>query len=48
LTHFVDMVRGVVLRGAPLLDLKVQVAKLLAFFVVTLLIATRRFHKSLD
>ncbi len=48
LTHFVDMVRGVVLRGAPLVDLKVQVAKLLVFFVVTLLIATRRFHKSLD
>jgi ABC-2 type transport system permease protein len=48
LTHFVDMVRGVVLRGAPLVDLKVQVAKLLVFFAVTLLIATRRFHKSLD
>jgi ABC-2 type transport system permease protein len=48
LTHFVDMVRGVVLRGAPLTDLRVQAAKLLAFFVVTLLIATRRFHKSLD
>jgi hypothetical protein len=26
----------------------VQVAKLLVFFAVTLLIATRRFHKSLD
>jgi ABC-2 type transport system permease protein len=48
LTHFVDMVRGVILRGAPLVDLRVQAAKLLAFFVVTLLIATRRFHKSLD
>jgi ABC-2 type transport system permease protein len=48
LTHFVDMVRGVILRGAPLVDLKVQVAKLLLFFAVTLLIATRRFHKSLD
>jgi len=48
LTHFVEMVRGVILRGAPLVDLKVQAAKLLAFFVVTLLIATRRFHKSLD
>jgi ABC-2 type transport system permease protein len=48
LTHFVDMVRGVILRGAPLVDLRVQAAKLLAFFAVTLLIATRRFHKSLD
>jgi ABC-2 type transport system permease protein len=48
LTHFVDMVRGVILRGAPLVDLKVQAAKLAAFFAVTLLIATRRFHKSLD
>jgi ABC-2 type transport system permease protein len=48
LTHFVDMVRGVILRGAPLMDLKLQVAKLMVFFAVTLLIATRRFHKSLD
>lgn len=48
LTHFVEMVRGVILRGAPLADLWVQAAKLAAFFVVTLLIATRRFHKSLD
>jgi ABC-2 type transport system permease protein len=48
LTHFVDMVRGVILRGAPLVDLKLQAMKLLAFFAATLLIATRRFHKSLD
>jgi ABC-2 type transport system permease protein len=48
LTHFVDMIRGIILRGAPLVDLKVQAAKLLVFFAVTLLIATRRFRKSLD
>ncbi|HQR24713.1 MAG TPA: ABC transporter permease [Steroidobacteraceae bacterium] len=48
LTHFVDMVRGVILRGAPLADLKVQALKLAVFFVVTLAIATRRFRKRLD
>lgn len=48
LTHFVDMVRGVILRGAPLADLKVQALKLVVFFVVTLAIATRRFRKRLD
>ena len=48
LTHFVDMVRGIILRGAPLADMQVQVAKLAAFFVATLAIATRRFHKRLD
>jgi ABC-2 type transport system permease protein len=48
LTHFVEMIRGIVLRGAPLVDLKVQAAKLLLFLVVAMLIATRRFHKRLD
>jgi ABC-2 type transport system permease protein len=48
LTHFVVMVRGIILRGAPLGDLWVQAAKLAVFFAVTLLIATRRFRKRLD
>jgi ABC-2 type transport system permease protein len=48
LTHFVEMVRGIVLRGAPLVDLRVQAAKLVVFFVVTLAIASRRFRKRLD
>jgi ABC-2 type transport system permease protein len=48
LTHFVVMVRGVVLRGAPLADLYVPVAKLGLFLLIALGIATLRFHKRLD
>jgi ABC-2 type transport system permease protein len=48
LTHFTDMVRGIVLRGAPITDLFRPAAKLLVFLAVMLVIATRRFHKSLD
>jgi ABC-2 type transport system permease protein len=48
LTHFTDMVRGIVLRGAPITDLVRPAAKLLVFLAVMLAIATRRFHKSLD
>jgi len=48
LTHFTDMVRGIVLRGAPITDLAGPAAKLLVFLAVMLVIATRRFHKSLD
>ena len=48
LTHFTDMVRGIVLRGAPITDLARPAAKLLVFLAVMLVIATRRFHKSLD
>ncbi len=48
LTHFVEMIRGIILRGAPLADLRVQAAKLVVFLAVTLLIATRRFRKRLD
>ena len=48
LTHFVEMVRGIVLRGAPLADMGVPAAKLAAFLAVTLAIALRRFRKRLD
>jgi ABC-2 type transport system permease protein len=48
LTHFTDMVRAIVLRGAPITDLVRPAAKLLVFLAAMLLIATRRFHKSLD
>jgi ABC-2 type transport system permease protein len=48
LTHFIDLVRGIVLRGAPLLELQVPAYKLLAFTGITLLLVTRRFHKRLD
>jgi ABC-2 type transport system permease protein len=48
LTHFVVMIRGIVLRGAPLVDLYVPATKLAVFLLVTLIIATLRFHKRLD
>jgi ABC-2 type transport system permease protein len=48
LTHFVEIVRGILLRGASLADMQLPTAKLAAFLAVTLLIATLRFHKRLD
>jgi ABC-2 type transport system permease protein len=48
LTHFNDMVRGIVLRGAPITDLGRPALKLLAFLGATLAIATLRFRKRLD
>ena len=48
LTHFVEIVRGIVLRGAVLADMRAEVLKLLAFFTVMLVAAVLRFHKRLD
>jgi ABC-2 type transport system permease protein len=48
LTHFVEIVRGIVLRGAHLMDMKVQLAKLGVFFAVMLAASMLRFHKRLD
>lgn len=48
LTHFVEIVRGIVLRGAALADMRAEVVKLLVFFAVMLVAAVLRFHKRLD
>lgn len=48
LTHFVVMVRGIILRGAALTELYVPAAKLGVFLLVALVVATLRFHKRLD
>jgi len=48
LTHFNDLARGIVLRGAPITDLGRPALKLVAFLCVTLAIATLRFRKRLD
>jgi ABC-2 type transport system permease protein len=48
LTHFVELVRGIVLRGAPLSDLTGPLWKLAAFFGIALLLAMLRFRKRLD
>jgi hypothetical protein len=42
------MIRGILLRGAPLSAMQVPATKLGVFLVVTLAIATLRFHKRLD
>ena len=48
LTHFLRIVRGIVLREADLVLLWQDVWPLLAFFGVFLLVATFRFQKRLD
>lgn len=48
LTHFVDLVRGIVLRGATLVDLQVPIYKLIGFTAIALTLVTLRFHKRLD
>lgn len=48
LTHFIELVRGIVLRGAQLGDLMIPIYKLLAFTGLSLAVVTLRFHKSLD
>jgi ABC-2 type transport system permease protein len=48
LTHFVELVRAIVLRGAPIGALPVPLLKLTAFFVIALAIAALRFRKRLD
>jgi ABC-2 type transport system permease protein len=48
LTHFVDLVRGIVLRGAPLASMQWSLAKLGIFFSIALTLALVRFRKRLD
>ena len=48
LTHFVEIIRGILLRGAPLSAMQVPAMKLGVFLVIALAIATLRFHKRLD
>jgi ABC-2 type transport system permease protein len=48
LTHFVEILRGVILRGAPLAELWQPVVKLAIFFVLAITLAATRFRKRLD
>jgi ABC-2 type transport system permease protein len=48
LTHFLRLIRGVMLRGANLLELWPDVAALIAFTVVMMTLAISRFRKRLD
>ncbi|HET7922134.1 MAG TPA: ABC transporter permease [Gammaproteobacteria bacterium] len=48
LTHFVRLIRGIVLRGAGIGGMLPDVYALLAFFAVFMLITVLKFHKRLD
>lgn len=48
LTHFLRIIRGVILRGASLGDLWMECLALIAFFSVAMTIAILRFQKRLD
>ncbi|KAF1720747.1 ABC transporter permease [Pseudoxanthomonas wuyuanensis] len=48
LTHFLRLIRGVMLRGASLWELWVDVLALLAFTVAMMTLAISRFRKRLD
>lgn len=48
LTHFLRLIRGIVLRAAPIGEMGDAVLALAAFFLVFLAITVARFHKRLD
>ncbi|HXV40048.1 MAG TPA: ABC transporter permease [Steroidobacteraceae bacterium] len=48
LTHFNEIIRGIVLRGARLSDMQPELAKLAAFLAVMLVLSIARFRKRLD
>lgn len=48
LTHFVRMVRGIILRGATIMDVSREIWPLVAFFLATLTASMLRFRKRLD
>jgi ABC-2 type transport system permease protein len=48
LTHFVELIRGIVLRGAALSELQLPLYKLLVLLAVVLTVVTLRFRKRLD
>jgi ABC-2 type transport system permease protein len=47
-THFVRMIRGVVLRDASLFNMQADTLFLLVFTIIGLVVATLKFKKSLD
>jgi len=48
LTHFVEILRGVILRGATLASLWLPVLKLTVFLLLAVTLAAVRFRKRLD
>jgi ABC-2 type transport system permease protein len=48
LTHFLRVVRGILLRGAPVMEFGRDLAAMGLFLLAALAVATRRFRKALD
>lgn len=48
LTHFLRLVRGIMLRGASLMELWPETLALVAFTAVAMTVAIARFRKRLD
>lgn len=48
LTHFVRLIRGIVLRGATVTGMGEEVLALLVFFAITMTLAVIKFQKRLD
>jgi ABC-2 type transport system permease protein len=48
MTHFLRLVRGVMLRGAGIMELWPEVVVLIAFTVLMMVVAIARFRKRLD
>ncbi|BCN92726.1 transport permease protein [Thiomicrorhabdus immobilis] len=48
MTHFVRLIRGIMLKGANITELYQELAILMVFTVLVLVLAIKRFHKRLD
>jgi len=48
LTHFINMVRGIMLKGITLADVWIDLWPILIFMVVMMVIALKRYRKTLD
>jgi ABC-2 type transport system permease protein len=48
LTHFVRLIRGIMLRGAEITQMSIDVYALFAFTIITMSFAILRFKKRLD
>jgi ABC-2 type transport system permease protein len=48
LTHYIRIVRGIMLKGADLYDLRMEAVALLALMILAMTFAVRRFRRTLD
>jgi ABC-2 type transport system permease protein len=48
LTHYLRIIRGVMLKGATLADMQADVLALVAFTLAAMAIAVARFRQTLD